>query len=126
MVTKHAINKMKADNTGEYIGAAFSYLGAIVVNRNSVCSEECGKAGCAGQMYVQETNAKCQPDTHRDCTVNKYIFKDYSTFKNMLTGRSNNDGDGQLAAAMADLTRPIVDNQILKSVKEIQYHYARQ
>ena len=109
---------MKADNTGKYIGAAFQYLGAIVTDRYSVCSEECGKAGCAGQMYVQETNAKCQPDNHRDCTVNKYIFKDYSTFKNMLSGRSKNDGDGQLASAIADLSRPITDNQILKAMTE--------
>ncbi len=118
MVRRHPVNKMKADNTGEYIGAAFSYLGAIVVDRYSVCSNQCGKAGCAGQMYVQETNAKCQPDTHKDCTVNKYLFKDYSTFNNMLTGRTKNDGDGQLAAAMADLTRPITDNQIIKAIKE--------
>jgi len=118
MVTKQKYEKLKANNTGEYIGAAFKYLGAIVVDRYSVCAKECGRAGCAGQMYVQETNAKCQPDTHRDCTVNKYIVKDYSTFKNFLSGRSKNESDGQLASAIADLARPITDNQILKAMTE--------
>ena len=118
MVRKSPHNSMGLDNTGKYIGAAFQYLGAIVTDRYSICSKECGIAGCAGQMYVQETNAKCSPDSHRDCTVNKYIFKDYSTFKNVLSGRSKNESDGQLAATIADLARPITDNQILKAIKE--------
>lgn len=125
MIQKHKSNKLGLDNTLEHIGATFRYLGSIVIDKNKICSEDCGYYGCKGNAYVTRAGgAVCTPDganpklLRSGPKVPMYTYKDFTRTKNVISGRVNNDSEGQLGSVLSDLTKIITDNDILTAVTD--------
>jgi hypothetical protein len=125
MIQQHQSDRLGLDNTLEHIGATFRYLGAIVIDKNKICSEDCGYYGCKGNAYVSRAGgAVCTPDgsnpafTRAGPKVSMYTYKDFTRTKNIISGRENDDSEGQLGSVLSDLTKIITDNDILTAVTD--------
>ena len=125
LIQQHPSNKLGLDNTLEHIGATFRYLGSIVVDKNKICSEDCGYYGCKGNAYVARAGgAVCTPDGSNPAfpragpKIPMYTYKDFTRTKNVISGRENDDSEGQLGSVLSDLTKIITDNDILTAVTD--------
>tara|TARA_A100001015_G_C14952722_1_gene697420 strand:- start:531 stop:1532 length:1002 start_codon:yes stop_codon:yes gene_type:complete len=125
LIQEHPSNKLGLDNTLEHVGATFRYLGSIVVDKNKICSEDCGYYGCKGNAYVTRAGgAVCTPDGSNPAfpragpKVPMYTYKDFTRTKNVISGRENDDSEGQLGSVLSDLTKIITDNDILTAVTD--------
>jgi hypothetical protein len=125
MIQQHPSNRLGLDNTLEHIGATFRYLGSIVIDKNKICSEDCGYYGCKGNAYVGRAGgAVCTPDGSNPAfsragpKVPMYTYKDFTRTKNIISGRVNDDSEGQLGSVLSDLTKIITDNDILTAVTD--------
>tara|TARA_B100000524_G_C23636147_1_gene365020 strand:- start:35 stop:718 length:684 start_codon:yes stop_codon:yes gene_type:complete len=97
--------------TAEAVGGAITYLGALVSNRRSICSRDCGPEACQGQRFAREFG-KCIDDNGVEQTLYKY--KDYTrTDNNFLTGRADVNGTlGIVPYAANELGRVITNSSI--------------
>lgn len=118
MIKNHESHKFGVKNTAEHIGATFRYLGAIVVDKNKICSEDCGYYPCKGNAYVTSSCALCTNTENRLEKVKMHTFKDYTTTTNVISGRENDESEGQLGSVLSDLTNIISDNDVLTAVTD--------